>query len=415
MATFSSSLSPLSVDTLAAYRHTYLYSPGGSAIMRDADAPEGVPPLFMTFGDGTLSEEEWREAILSGNGALPEHGDDLMPCGRPSGLHAPRAHSDLPACCEHALAAAGAPAVAAAAAVDGVAAPQPGLHPLVAALFAQAAAGPMPRLPSPHSVPELAIDAARAEREEGEIILSPHAVAVQAAEAVLAEAPAEPDGVAPPGGAAAEPEDWCFSVTVSDLALPLDLRHPRVVLALFRFVESYNMFAPADEEINMPKMPLSMKRKILGHISVTNPAPEFADDIADLLRLVESQPQEEAAEAVASVEGEDAEDWCVSVTVSDLALSLDMRSPIVLLQFLRFVDLYNEIAPADELISLPVMTYDDRMYLLEHYLFADVPPHFKNDVDELWDRVARHECVCRDCRIAECGYASDSTRGYDSD
>jgi hypothetical protein len=273
-------------------------------------------------------------------------------------------------------------------------------------------------------VPELAIAAARAAPEEGEIVLSPAAVAVQAAEAVLAEPILAEAYEAPhPGGeAAAEPDEWVFSVMVNDLAMQLDMRHPRVLLALLEFVDAYNRLAPAGEDIHIPKMPRSVRDKILSHSSVVTPPPEFINEVARLRYLVSEIPPLDdewvaaAGEAgVAAPPPEDENSWCVGMRCKDLALRLDMRHPLVVLQFLRFVETYNELAPYGEEINVPFMTYEDRMYLLDHDFFNNVPPEYKEDVNELCKRLGRYKCICRDCRIAECGYASDSTRGYDSD
>ena len=46
------------------------------------------------------------------------------------------------------------------------------------------------------------------------------------------------------------------AVTVRDLSLPLEMRHPLTVLRLLQFVDSYNDFAPADELIHFPSIPM---------------------------------------------------------------------------------------------------------------------------------------------------------------
>jgi hypothetical protein len=106
-----------------------------------------------------------------------------------------------------------------------------------------------------------------------------------------AAAPAPPAAAAPPGGDAAEgeaPEEgWCVSVTCHDLALRLDMRHPRVVLNLLRFVKTYNELAPEGEDIHLPVMTRDAVDRILNHESVVHPVPEFADEIAELSALVQ--------------------------------------------------------------------------------------------------------------------------------
>lgn len=130
-------------------------------------------------------------------------------------------------------------------------------------------------------------------------------LAEELAEAALAGEPrddaaaAAPAPSAPPAGedqdgaaAAAGPadgwggQDWCVSVRVSDLALRLDMRHPRVVLNLLRFVDTYNELAPYGEAIHMPLIPRRTQKHILAHESVVNPVPEFAAEIAELRDLL---------------------------------------------------------------------------------------------------------------------------------
>lgn len=129
------------------------------------------------------------------------------------------------------------------------------------------------------------------------------------AEAVLAGEPRDPApaaaapavvavdvavDVAPPGGepvlvpVPVEPQGWCLAVNCADLALRLDMRHPRVVLNFLRFVDTYNELAPEGEEIHVPYMDSDTVSMILSHESITDPAAEFADDVAELRQRVYS-------------------------------------------------------------------------------------------------------------------------------
>jgi len=92
--------------------------------------------------------------------------------------------------------------------------------------------------------------------------------------------------VPPPAGEPAAEENWCISVTVPDLALRLDMRHPRVVLNFFRFVTTYNELAPPGEEIHVPMLTPIDADEILGHVSVVDTVPEFAEEVAELRYLV---------------------------------------------------------------------------------------------------------------------------------
>lgn len=115
--------------------------------------------------------------------------------------------------------------------------------------------------------------------------------------------PAEPapqPAVLPPGGGPQDGEDqgWCMSVTCSDLALRLDMRHPRVVLNLLRFVTTYNELAPPGEDIHFPLMPPFAVQNLLSHESLVNPPAEFQAEVDELRALVDrySAPPEDEDE-----------------------------------------------------------------------------------------------------------------------
>lgn len=100
--------------------------------------------------------------------------------------------------------------------------------------------------------------------------------------------------IPPPGGEAAEEQQdqgwgvpqWCVSVNVSDLALRLDMRHPRVILNFLRFVNTYNELAPPGEEIYLPAFPESIYQHIVSHPGVAEPVPEFYAEVAELRYLL---------------------------------------------------------------------------------------------------------------------------------
>lgn len=63
----------------------------------------------------------------------------------------------------------------------------------------------------------------------------------------------------------------------------LKFRHPRVLLAYFRFVSLHNEIAEDSEEaIHLPHMPKDVKNFILNHISLREPPAEFEDEVNDL-------------------------------------------------------------------------------------------------------------------------------------
>jgi len=82
-------------------------------------------------------------------------------------------------------------------------------------------------------------------------------------------------------------DEWCTSVVVPDLALRLDMRHPRVILNFLRFVHTYNELAPEGEEINIPLIDSYSLAHIVDHPAVKNPPAEFADEVLELRSLLD--------------------------------------------------------------------------------------------------------------------------------
>lgn len=110
-------------------------------------------------------------------------------------------------------------------------------------------------------------------------------LAEQMAEAVLEGEPRE-DTISEP-----QEEDWCIGVTCQDLSLRLDLRHPRVLLNLLRFVDSYNELAPLTEQIHFPPMPGHICEQVEEHPSVAETTPEFQAEVSELLALMNKYRQ----------------------------------------------------------------------------------------------------------------------------
>lgn len=64
----------------------------------------------------------------------------------------------------------------------------------------------------------------------------------------------------------------------------LTFRHPRVLLAYFRYVSVTNELAETPQEyIRLPCMPTDVKSYILNHISFQEDIPEFREERNDLL------------------------------------------------------------------------------------------------------------------------------------
>lgn len=68
-----------------------------------------------------------------------------------------------------------------------------------------------------------------------------------------------------------------------------------------------------------------------------------------------------------------------------------MRHPRVILNFLRFIDTYNEVAEADEIFMLPAIPKKVYDSILAHVSFTHTtPPEFESEVNELKLRLERH-------------------------
>ena len=98
-----------------------------------------------------------------------------------------------------------------------------------------------------------------------------------------------------------------------------------------------------------------------------------------------------------SSEEDEVKNWCLSVTCSDLALSLDMRHPRVVLNLLRFVSSYNELAPEGEKIQLPIIPDERVMYIYNHPDVYNNEASLAKDMKEFNDLLHEFSCQCREC------------------
>ena len=77
-----------------------------------------------------------------------------------------------------------------------------------------------------------------------------------------------------------EPE-WAVSL------FSLRFRHPRVLLAYFRFVWMHNEIAKEGEHIEVPEIPHDVCDFILSHTSIQDPPAEFKNEVDELKSHVE--------------------------------------------------------------------------------------------------------------------------------
>jgi len=79
------------------------------------------------------------------------------------------------------------------------------------------------------------------------------------------------------------------------------------------------------------------------------------------------------------------EDFAVPLTTVDTPLVA--RHPRVLLAYLRFIDLYNEVAKPEEVLPPFKMSHAAQAEILYHSTVFHAPHEFKQDVDELRTRI----------------------------
>jgi hypothetical protein len=79
------------------------------------------------------------------------------------------------------------------------------------------------------------------------------------------------------------------------------------------------------------------------------------------------------------------EDFAVALTTVDTPLVA--RHPRVLLAYLRFIDLYNEVAKPEEVLPPFKMSHAAQAEILYHSTVFHAPREFKQDVDELRARI----------------------------
>lgn len=106
-------------------------------------------------------------------------------------------------------------------------------------------------------------------------------------------------------------------------------------------------------------------------------SPQAIEDLREEMR----QMYEEAYDVSDSEE----EDFAVPLTTVDTPLVA--RHPRVLLAYLRFIDLYNEVAKPEEVLPPFKMSHAAQAEILYHSTVFHAPHEFEKDVDELRARI----------------------------
>lgn len=106
-------------------------------------------------------------------------------------------------------------------------------------------------------------------------------------------------------------------------------------------------------------------------------SPQAIEDLREEMR----QMYEEAYDVSDSEE----EDFAVPLTTVDTPLVA--RHPRVLLAYLRFIELYNEVAKPEEVLPVFKISHAAQAEILYHSTVFNAPHEFKQDVDELRARI----------------------------
>jgi len=83
----------------------------------------------------------------------------------------------------------------------------------------------------------------------------------------------------------------------------------------------------------------------------------------------------------------DSEEEDFAVPLTTVQGPLVARHPRVLLAYLRFIDLYNEVAKPEEVLPPFKMSHTEQAEVLYHSTVFNAPHEFKQDVDELRARI----------------------------
>jgi hypothetical protein len=79
-----------------------------------------------------------------------------------------------------------------------------------------------------------------------------------------------------------EPEEEEFGIKIPPIKTPMIARHPRVLLAFFRFIAALNEVAYEGEEVRVPPMSHEVFYNVASYLEHNPPPQEFETEVADL-------------------------------------------------------------------------------------------------------------------------------------
>ena len=114
----------------------------------------------------------------------------------------------------------------------------------------------------------------------------------------------------------------------------------------------------------------------------------FDEDGNEISReqFLENMVQEEAQ----LKQGKQEETNAFAIMLPTINHRFTLRHPRVLLNFLRFLDSYNEVAAPDEVFMIQAIPKEVQDSILNHISLRRTPPEFEREVNELKARLARH-------------------------
>ena len=104
-------------------------------------------------------------------------------------------------------------------------------------------------------------------------------------------------------------------------------------------------------------------------------------------RRLHLEKEEGPAEPAEAAPEEEDEFWLKTPHINQTFL---LKHPRVILAFLRFIDLYNELADPEEVFMLRAIPMRIFNRILEHPAVKFVPEEFQEDVEELIQRLGCH-------------------------
>jgi hypothetical protein len=102
----------------------------------------------------------------------------------------------------------------------------------------------------------------------------------------------------------------------------------------------------------------------------------------------EQERWEQEQEQEQDVRQQQAPRWAIKTP--HINFSFTITHPFLLLQFLRFVDYYNENALPDEVYMLKPMSYTQYKNLMDNEFMKNTPTEFEEEAYELRDRIGNH-------------------------